>query len=860
MRVIATTVAIVLALVAHTMVKVASAAPQPKLAEVHTQDGLSLRLDGRGTVASLQIDSKELLAPKESGGFFVADVKGCKSDEENMVPNSSFEKLESGKPMGWGVGNDWSVDHAVSRTGSVSMRVSIPDSQKRSSGALSVEVAVKPNTPYQISLWMRTDGGAPSFYIVQMDGDGHTRSDYPQTCLSHNRKHADWFQLEHSFTTAFFCRKLLLYTNLWQQSGTAWIDDVSLTCLEDDYMSPQQLVRGKVSRTQEGIAQVCELKKLALRFTAKFTATPLYIVIDGNVQDTSGTDRAVTISFRLPLAGQNWRWDNDIRNTQPVDSETMFGACRVFGQRRVISLLPFSAMTTNRAGLALAVPMDMPRAFRLGYMRRFGYFVNYEFGLSQETLKFPGKAWFRFYLYRVEPRWGLRSAAERYYRFFPHYFTKRVENDGPAGFMVDADKIKSPQFVPPAFAIFDYWKRDALPAHRDRGVKLFSYTEFSGWWGWAIGITKEKAATRPTPEEAWQHVEDLATGRVPDAKEDWIEVARSIRNCAPHDSRGKPLLHREYVAEWGGYNYLCNPDPEIEGLGGKVNRYMLTCKREVSQVDNFHLEGMYFDCVFVFATDNFRREHFRWADNPLAFDHESGRPVLPMAFSIYECAKTLADAMHAKGKLVMSNYSVTDHPTDIFCIQFIDIIGNEMLWTWTTDAKFSLQRTLAYQKPISMTWQEAKNDWDRARIEREMKEAMFYGIFYWMSGLPEELQRRFGVLIHQLATAGWEPVTYAWFQGDANLSLMVERFGSFDRGDVYFTLRNPSDKLKTAELVVEAKRLGLTSKDSPPRVFLMRDALSAEPLQIDTQAELWQVPVTLPAQDTVVVHLTREAR
>ncbi|MCS7254613.1 MAG: hypothetical protein RMK18_11580 [Armatimonadota bacterium] len=808
---------------------------------IATEDGLFLKVDNYGVVTGVSIDGRQL---KQSGvgGFFIAEVKSIEAKEVELVKNSSFEFLKDGKPIGFSIGSDWSVDEKISHSGKVSMKVIIPEGQKRSSGALAVEIPVKPNTPYQVSMWMRTQGGAPCFYIVQMDAQGKTHPDYPQICVSHSRYHSDWFRLTHSFVTAFFCRRILVYTNLWQQTGTAWVDDVSVICLDDDYITPQRLVVGKVQKTKEGIRQVCEVKDLSLFFQANYRAMPNYIVIDGEIRDTSKQDRAITISFRLPIDAVGWTWFEDIHNEQMIEDGIRYGSARLLSERGVIALYPFSAISNGKNALAIAVPMDMPRIFRICYERRFGYFINYEFGLSQDTKKFPGSAWFKFLIYKVDPKWGFRSAAKRYYEFFPQFFVKRVEDEGCAGFMVDKETIESPKFIAPKFAIFDYQHRDAIEAHRQKSVKLFSYTEFVGWWGWAIGITAEKAKIQPTPEEAWAYVEKLAHS------EPAHKVAQCILNCVPYDRDGKRRLHHTYVPEWGGYNYLCNPDPEIEGVGGKVNRYTLTYEREVSLVDAYNLDGMYFDCGFVFAVDNFRREHFKWADNPLAFDHISKKPIMPMAFSIYECTKSIADDMHRRGKLVMANYSVTDHPTDMFCIQFIDIIGNEMLWTWTTDAKLALQRTLAYQKNICMSWQEAKKDWERERIESEMKHAMFYGTFYYLSTMDRVIYESWHPLTVRLANAGWEPITYA---SSSDRSVIVERFGSIAKQNLHFTLRNKASNAKTIELIFDSNSLGLKEEN----VWLMLDSFTCKKMEVKRAEGKWLVKLHIPPNDTVVLRL-----
>jgi hypothetical protein len=811
--------------------------------DLRTADGLGLQLNAAGAVTGVRLGAAE--APLSgAGGFFVADVAGIPPGDQELLPNPGFEVLDAGLPVGWNVGNDWSLDTTAAHTGTACMRVYVPGPEKACSGALAVTVPVQPNRLYRVSMWLRTQRSAPYLYVVQQDAAGAGRDDTPQICVSHARTNSDWFPLTHTLVTAPFCRVLRVYTNLWEQTGEAWVDDVSVTAIDADLISPQQPVVGELQPVPDGVRQQCVLAGQGLTLEATTTVRGDCLEIAGVIADTTGRERALTLSYRLPITGVGWRWFDDLRSSQPVEPALIYGSARPFGERRTLALYPFAALGSEQAALALAVPMDMPRVFRLCFEAGKGFFINYEFGLSPEALKTPGRASFRFLLYRLDPQWGFRSAARRYYDLFPQFFSTRLSRPGPAGFMVAPEMANAPGYCFPAVAIWDYNQRASLDAYRRELTGLFSYTEFAGWWGWALGITAAAAASKPSAAEAWAHVEGLAAAKPPN------DAAQCIVNCAPYDRDGKPVLSESYMPEWGGYNYTCNPDPEITGSSNDVNRYRLTCSREVAQVDGYGLAGLYIDCVFVATTDNFRREHFRTADHPLAFDHISKRPVLPLPFSVYECTQALCDDMHARGKAVLSNYSVTDCPTDMFCIRFIDLIGNEMLGTWTTDTKFSLQRVLAYRKPISMSWQEAKSAWPEATLERELKQAMFYGTYYHLSTLSPVLQERWAPLTDRLARAGWEPITLA----EVAAPVLVERFGRSAERNLHFTLRGGSVATAAARLQLDAAALGL-ARATDQELWLARDASGFEPLTTERAGARWTVAVPVPAGDTVVVRV-----
>ena len=809
--------------------------------DLSTTDGLALRMDSSGAISHIRLGGSDLPLTGP-GGFYVADVARIPVHDTELLSDPGFETLAAGQPTGWNVGHDWTVDTTVAHSGKASMRVDIPGPKAASSGALAADVPVRANTSYQVSMWLRTENSAPCMYLVQTDAQGRMRADCPQTCVSHARTKSDWFQLTCTLTTDSSCRTLRVYTNIWEGTGKAWVDDVSVTRAEDDLISPQTPCRGAVQPITGGLRETCTLADRALTLTADYRAKGDSLEVAGEIADTSGKDRAVTVSFRLPLEAKGWTWFDDLEHSQPIEPAGNYGAARPFGERRTIALYPFAALGDAGRALALAVPMDQPRVFRTCYEPGKGFFINYQFGLSRDAAKLPGRASFRFAIYRTDPQWGFRSAARRYYDLFPQFFTRRLTRLGAAAFQDDLPQVESPSYYFPAGAIWDYRKRASKEAYQRELCGLCSYTEFAGWWGWAIGITGEIARRKPTPEAAWAHVEELAHANPPN------DIAQCIINCAPYDRTGKPVLGDTYMADWGGYNYTCNPDPEITGPAGDVNRYRLTKAREVSQVADFGLDGLYLDCVFVSQTDNFRREHFQYADQPLAFDHVTKRPVLPLAFSVYKCAKALCDDMHARGKTVMSNYSVTDYPTDMFCIQFIDLIGNEMLYTWSAAAKLPLQRALAYQKPISMSWQEAKIGRPEAALEPEMKQAMFFGTFYHISALPPALRDRWVPVTTRLAEAGWEPITDARVAAPAK----VERFGSAAAHNLHFTLRNEGDAAQEVALRLDARALHLAE---PCEAWQETGGWTFERLGTTRREREWVVRLKIPAGDTAVVRI-----
>ena len=170
--------------------------------------------------------------------------------------------------------------------------------------------------------------------------------------------------------------------------------------------------------------------------------------------------------------------------------------------------------------------------------------------------------------------------------------------------------------------------------------------------------------------------------------------------------------------------------------------------------------------------------------------------------------------------------------------------------SWPTNAKLALQRTLAGRKIVCMSGQEAKKDWPPERIEFEMKQAMFYGTFYYLTAMPG-LYDRWIPLTTRLAKAGWEPITHARCPA---LGPMVERFGGFAGRNLHFTLRNETADAKFVGLDIDADMLGLNASPRPD-IWLMRDARTHQRLEVDRDGPRWLASLTVPPKDTVVLRV-----
>jgi len=100
-------------------------------------------------------------------------------------------------------------------------------------------------------------------------------------------------------------------------------------------------LKGKVEL--KGKTLVVQATGLGLGLTATFAEQPDAIFCEGILRDTSGSDRAIVLSFALPLDATNWQWWDNLRVARRIDPKTSIPLCcdnSLWDSRRTLSL-PF---------------------------------------------------------------------------------------------------------------------------------------------------------------------------------------------------------------------------------------------------------------------------------------------------------------------------------------------------------------------------------------------------------------------------------------------------------------------------------------------------------------------------------------
>lgn len=171
--------------------------------------------------------------------YFGLTVGYCQgADEaENLIRNASFEKAREGKPVEWGTQN-WSgsgkFEYAkIGRTGKASVMIS---SEVGGDISWMQSVAVKPNTKYRLSGWIKCENlksgsGRGALLNVHNIQSGRTQAVKGTT---------DWCQVSVVFNSGINYEILIncLFGGWGRSTGKAWYDDISLVAVSD---KPQML-------------------------------------------------------------------------------------------------------------------------------------------------------------------------------------------------------------------------------------------------------------------------------------------------------------------------------------------------------------------------------------------------------------------------------------------------------------------------------------------------------------------------------------------------------------------------------------------------------------------------------------------
>ena len=651
-------------------------------------------------------------------------------------------------------------------------------------------------------------------------------------------------------------------------------------------------VGGVVNANNNVLTQAGAVPGLNLKLNATWQVRAKAIEVTGEIVDTSGLDRALTLYFALPFNATGWKWGNDIRHTQTVGGLTDFRNTTTDGwnDSGPLSRYPWSAVTGLSvrtgvaAGISLAYALDQPSQVRLVVQPvTQQYYIAYDFGLSSAATKMRQRATFHFVVYQHQAGWplrddlgaGFRAATARYYTLFPQWFTKRVPATKEGIWVAFSDLNSIPRLADFGI-VYHEGALNQVPFDESVGISTFRYVSEP----WSYWMDIQDPAVDPQNynqvmsylQKQYQQTTDMNLRR----------RAEAALSSGSYDSTNRQRYRSDPQPWCHGVNGNCavftlNPDPEVNLTPYTLNKanldwnanvwnaYATTPGLDGEYIDSFQSEAMTFD---------FQRSHFAASDLPLTFDPTSRQIGLPQIFSAYEFGRWLSQDVHKRGKLMMANAVFNGIPWggDLF-----DFNGQEVDWrrddgsfTLPDDGWFNYRRTLSATRPFGTLLNTDFTKLTNAELERYFQANLFYGILpslfsanaatdtYWEQPALYERDRalfqRYIPWIRTISQAGWQPITLAT-ASDTQGKIYLERYGSFgSQNIIYLTARNDSTTQRTFNMTLDTVGLGLPATGR----IIVTEQLTGKQVTTNYQKSLIALNTwTLPAQGVALFQIQR---
>ncbi len=619
---------------------------------------------------------------------------------------------------------------------------------------------------------------------------------------------------------------------------------------------------GKAVAQKDGaIVHEADVAGMSLGVTARYEATDELITVKLNVQDTTGQDRGLLVRFDLPVQAAGWRWWDDMEATRLIGEMGTYENSRrirefaALPEWRDVPALNMGAHSVNfcnvisgPVGLCYAVPLDQPRIFRTGYdADEQLFYIVYDVALAKETAP-PSAAEFTFYLYRCDPAWGMRSALDRYYRLFPHFFTKHVEREGmwmAFSRLSEIDNVNEFRFA--------FQEGAPEPGYDDRlGVDSLTYFTHAGLFA---NIPDYNPETDPEPSY------DRQLAAVREKFRQNTGSAEIFDACGLHDAQDRLSVKRTSV--YGHVIAQYNLDPQLpygkhmlDRIPGVFQSYR---ERRGGGLDGFYYDG-------ITTGINYRRDHFRAAEYPPIWDSVQKKPFLYNYFSSVEFARETAKRLHGQGKITMMNGAMG---SSFYTAPYLDVMGAET-GLRINRSSFNYVRTICRQKPFVTLLKGNFSKLTKEDMALFMRRCVAYGVFpgvfdwppsglgpgsrYWDHAEWYERDRanwrKYQTVCQQLAKAGWEPLTLA---RSSDPGLALERFGNATDGEVFFTVLN--DTPESADTVISIPTVAL------PQDSVVIDQVATRWLPAASmRGDCLEVPLHLAPESLAVLHVASKTQ
>ncbi|WP_176012356.1 hypothetical protein [Victivallis sp. Marseille-Q1083] len=586
---------------------------------------------------------------------------------------------------------------------------------------------------------------------------------------------------------------------------------------------------GTISADGNRIEQTAELPELALQLNASYSMQDDRLIVSGTVESLNDADRAVTIYVALPVAPGDYDFFQSLsRSVKPFQE---YAALPQYESK--LTRYPFAALADRSGGKALAAAVDLgkPCTYRLAFNPALQlFYIAFDVALvdieniAGRSLK---QGSFEAVFYTTDPAWGMRSAAERYYGFYPEYFADRVGQGG--GWEIPWYRRKSGQSRPEIiYGGYRFvWGAEELEVEEwnwdsDNGIFNFIYIEpeffqfsMGDYQSPTTGETFERMKKLSENDEAeWEKFLPLhysqayncnPHARSVDRQEFLHSLIQATFTSGMYDQNGEPVLGLGNRVAWigdSGFGAMvpCNINPAIpNGRGQAAFETMLQpLIDEMVQAGRSLPRGFGLDC-FMDVPPDYRRDNFQYAALPLTFDPETKQPMVQRGFGSIEWLRAASAKWRPQEMLFFANA----FGPMTFASPYLDIFGIE--GTMVSDPEFL--RTIAGPKrPITYLPYDPQ---PKPGIEYHL----FWGIYPGRNVTVDILRPMIPVL-DRMYQAAWQPVTHARADG-----IKLERYGQAGDETIYFTAHNPAVTDTAAAVEFDFAALGMPESAELRRIY-----------------------------------------
>ena len=631
--------------------------------------------------------------------------------------------------------------------------------------------------------------------------------------------------------------------------------------------------------------------RLQFDLNLTYIAYDNYIKIIMEADNTGAAERAADLSLRMPISrtGASW-WQGpnqkiavapsiDYQYVKQSDVDIPYG-------NHKMSWLPWSVICVGSKALCMAVLLNYPAVFVEGYNApKQQLYCNYSVGFSDYQTINPGFVRLGLILCKVEERWGIRSAASRYYEFFPKWFTTTRAVGG-------TEAISGPLDVPDS-GMLTYKHADLTGLRFPYGGMYGPVFTYEAFVNSAYGVNSlpylNPTGIRLACTQVQYNAKDYgAVLNMYASSPDEINrtAATFIRNSLVRNSTYDPLVL--WSTNSYAVDFVCEPilighsiaiEPactsytlSTQGTSESItvrdlldfySKWAVMPSYEDSDPYGAGPAGIFFDNVGA-GWDNRNVTHFAYTTMPLSYVRLSNNTritVSNVANTQVELLKALRagiDATYYSNMTIYGNIG-SAWPYGMFQVPYLDggLQEQELQkWGFGGDSYDAwgigmISRFLMNQKPISgMDYKTGSRAWTQTSCERYLE----YGIYPLMTGnytRDDDLYRKYLPIADGLQNAGWGPVTFASVSNIGTNYVTLERFGHWYVNSLQFAVHNWNNTIVNGVTVsIEADSLAIDTSG-----MSIRELVSDQPVSYGVAANRITFTISLGYNQTKVFRL-----